>query len=278
MKLGNHRNPGVNNEMIKVCQRVVNDAKWRPILDETTRIILDYDPGIFEEIDFQRHQSKTLQSMVRYCIPIFEIHQALDGRELPPSSLASIFLWQEVWRPLDNLLDCDGEITTNLREYNYRILRAWNFHRKVFPNSNLMERFLACLNSTLQIEEEHAARADASRIFQRVSIYEVPFNEIDSLSNASIECYRNYINAIGIAHDFGDVVKDSSAKKCTFATETLRQIDPYLRINASSFASLREEGVSAFCLFSKKLDDFDLERCWVTRENMNAFYNWAFKS
>ena len=267
---------GLSHEMSRVCQDVICDLNWRLMLGETTRILAEFDAGIAEEIDFERHESISLQRMVRYCLPIFEIHQAIDGFQLNPNLLASIFLWQECWRPLDNLLDSDGKVTTNLREYNYQLLRAWSFHQKTYPESRLMERFLTCLNSTIEVEDDLDARTDPSRIYQRVSLYEVPFDDICGLSKNTIECYRTYINAIGIAHDFGDILKDTALGRITFATAALRKIDEHCCLNASQFAALREEGISTFKVFDDKLDKLDMKQCWVTGRNLKVFYNWAF--
>lgn len=266
----------LKHEMTTVCQDVICDPNWRGILSETTRVLAGFDAGIAEEIDFESPESPSLQRMVRYCLPVFEIHQAIDGVPLKPSFLASIFLWQECWRPLDNLLDSDGKVTTNLREYNYQLLRAWSFHQGTYPDSRLMERFLTCLNSTIEVEDDLVARADPSRIYQRVSLYEVPFDDIRALSRSAIEYYRNYINAIGVVHDFGDTLKDTASRRITFATEALRNIDEHCCLNVSQFEALREVGISAFKVFSDKLDTLEMKQCWVTSRNLKVFYNWAF--
>ena len=278
MSNGTYDERGMSTEMRRLSEDVLADEYWASHLRQMEIILGDFDPGIAEELDMNVTESGKLRSIVRYCIPLFELYRAIDGVEPAPAWLAAMYLWQDAWRPLDNLIDDDGPFVANFREYNVSILRAWNFHSKMSPNSRLMDQFLRCLNDTLWVEENREARMDPSLIFQRARLYEVTFDSLPKLSSETRANFRAYINAVTIAHDFGDVVLDIKEGVTTFATAALKSIDPYCRLTSSVYQELQATSEAAFQDQLKKMDRDALKACWVTQRNIDNSFRWAFHS
>lgn len=267
---------GLSPEMLKLSVDVTADEYWAHLLRQMADTINAFDPGIMEELHLENPANRNLQSIVRYCIPLFEMHRAIDGVEPDPVWLAAMYIWQGAWRPLDNLLDNDGPFAANFREYNISILRAWTFHTKISSNSHLMEGFLKCLYDTLDIEESTLERSNPALIFKRARLYEVIFDDLPRLSNETKENFRTYINTITIAHDFGDLATDIQSGTTTFATATLRSIDPHCRLTSSHYRELQASSEATFRDQFKKLDKNMLRSCWVAGRNIEIFFNWAF--
>ena len=269
---------GLPKEMRILIADVISDEFWMPKLAAMMSVLNAFDKGAAEEIDIEDPTNKKLQGIVRFCVPLFEIYREIDGIEPDPSWLAAMHLWVQVWRPLDNLLDSNESKTANLREYNISLLRAWTFHASAFPESRLFNEFLACLNDTLDAETNEETRRDPSLIYQRVRLYELIFNDLPTLSEATRETYRRYINSIGIAHDFGDVSNDIKDENTTAVTELFRAIDPHCRVTASHFSALRSKAREVFDTQRRRIDGDALKSCWVTQRNIKAFFTWAFQN
>lgn len=276
MSKAEYDNRGLSTAMQELCNDVIADEYWALHLRRVVKALYAFDQGIAEELHLDTPTSRKLQSIVRYCIPLFEMYRTIDRAEPDPVWLAAMYLWQEAWRPLDNLLDNDRPFLANFREYNVSILRAWTFHTKISPNSHLMEQFLKCLNDTLDAEDNHEERINPSLIFQRVRLYEVIFDNLPKLSSKTKAHFRTYINTIGIGHDFGDVVTDIKEGTATFATAALKSIDPHCRLTSSHYQELQTTSEAAFRDQLSKLDSDALKSCWVTQRNIDNFFRWAF--
>lgn len=237
---------GLPKEMRILCANVISDEFWMSKIIATMGVLNAFDKGVTEEINIEDPADKNLQGIVRFCIPFFEMYREIDGIEPDPSCLAAMYLWQQVWRPLDNLLDSNDAKIANLREYNISLLRAWTYHSSAFPKSRLFSEFLTCLNDTLAAETDEEIRRNPSLIYQRVRFYELIFNDLPALSEATRGIYRRYINTIGIAHDFGDVANDIKDGNTTAVTELFKSIDPHCRVTASQFSALRSKTREAF--------------------------------
>lgn len=278
MSKAEYDNQGLSRAMQELHHDVIADEYWARHLRRVKSTLDAFDKGIAEELDLGSPTSGDVQSIVRYCIPLFEMHRAIDGVEPDHIWLTAMYLWQKAWRPLDNLLDNNGPFSANFREYNIAILRAWTFHSTLSPDSRHTTQFLTCLYDTLDAENNYEERVNPSLIFRRARLYEVVFDSLPGLSRETTDNFRAYINTVTIAHDFGDVVTDIKEGISTFATASLKRIDPHCRLTSKNYQELSETNEAAFQNQLLKLNANAIPSCWVTRRNINNFFMWAFRN
>lgn len=273
-----HDPAGFSDAMRELADDFLADRFWGRVTLQMKDILGKFDAGIAEELLCWGPTNPSLVRFVRYCIPLFEMHRHKDKIEPDPRWMAAMYLWQEAWRPLDNLVDDDGDRRSDIFEYSVSLLRAHRFHSSLIDSSAAMTHYLECLNQTLSSEQKLQSIQRADEIFLRAKVFETSFKNMEKLSNETINSYRRYINTLGISHDFADVVDDVKSGIETFATRYLISIDPYCRINYSNYKRLL-----AFCM-----ESFDGERskigegveasCWVTKRNIECFQSWAFSN
>lgn len=261
--------------MASLTEDVLKDTYWGGKIRQLFQLLGAFDSGITEEFEVDAPQNQRLQRIVRFCVPLFELCKEAIGLDLDPSFLAAMYLWQEVWPPLDNILDREEDFINSMKQYNVCLLRAYAFHTKVFGDSATSD-FLTCLFDNLEAERNPKSRADPSQIFLRVRLYEVVLERLPQIPHGVRAAYRAYINAIGTAHDFVDVIGDLKVDQVTFSTETYRAIDEHLRFHHQNFEALRLCVKEEFRKQEQPLRSFDLERCWITGRSLNAYYDWAF--
>ena len=261
--------------MSSLTEDVLKDTYWGDKIRQLFQLLGAFDSGIAEEFGVDSPQDQRLQRIVRFCVPLFELCKEAIGLDLDPSFLAAMYLWQEVWPSLDNILDREEDFISSIKQYNVCLLRAYAFHSKVFGDCATSD-FLTCLFDNLEAERNRESRADPSQIFLRVRIYEVVLERLPQIPHGVRAAYRAYINAIGTAHDFVDVIDDLKVGQVTFSTETFRSIDEHLRFHHQNFEALRLCVKEEFRRQEEPLRSPDLERCWITRRSLNAYCEWAF--
>ena len=261
--------------MSRLTEDVLIDSYWSDRIRQLFQILNAFDSGITEEVEVDNPQDPRLQRIVRFCVPLFELCKQATNLDFDPSFLAVMYLWQEVWPPLDNILDREEDFINSMKQYNVCLLRAYSFHTKVFGDSATSD-FLACLFDNLEVERDKKRRADPSQVFQRVRLYEIVLERLVKTPPNVRAGYRAYINAIGIAHDFVDVIDDLKSGQITFPTEAFRSIDEHLRFHHQNFEALRLCVKEEFRKQEQPLRSFNLERCWITKRSLSAYYDWAF--
>jgi hypothetical protein len=261
--------------MSSIAADVLKDSYWGDKIRQLFQLLGSFDSGITEEFEVDNPQDQRLQRIVRFCVPLFELCKETTGLDFDPSYLAAMYLWQEVWQPLDNILDREEDFISSIKQYNVCLLRAYAFHSKVFGDSATSD-FLTCLFDNLEVERNKKNRADPSLIFLRVRLYEVVLERLPEIPHNVRAGYRSYINAIGTAHDFVDVIDDLKAGQITFSTEAFRSIDEHLRFHHQNFEALRSCVREEFRKQELPLRSFNLESCWIMRRSLNAYYDWAF--
>lgn len=278
MSTSNLDTRGMSKEMLELNTDVRSDENWFAKVCEMCNVIEEVAPELARELRRFDITSDTVRSIVRFCIPLFELQNAYEGVPPDPRSMAMMYLWQATWRPLDDMIDGDGLFSDNLLDFSRAMLTAWQFGDTVLAKRLSVDQFLACLADTLQIEERGEERANPSLIFKRVRLYEVGFGTCVDVSELTRASYRKYLNAIGVAHDFGDIANDIKNQVMTSVTEELRSIDSHCRLTARNYNKLKTRIEDVFWIEAGSIESNILDNCWVTRRNIENFSSWAFEN
>jgi len=258
----------------------LNAPQNHHILTTIIQLYDKFDAGINEKLELNNFNSDAFHRFLRFCHPFFEIHRKLNQEH--PKSLfieeqAVMFLWCEVWRSMDDILDDEGKITTSLKEFTQSYSRAERFmlmmaRKGLNPDIPLYSKIF----DNIDIEDNPKARTDYNQIYVRAKIFEAFLLTFNFPEN-TIKLHREYVNITGFIHDYVDFIYDFQEGKATYPQRIWRDLGADL-----SFSSGKINEFQHICdtFISKKIEEFEnhfSKSPKYTIENIRITYAWAFK-
>lgn len=279
-----HPNPRTNlgsydfRKMTELADSILASDHYKEAFKEFKRELNLFDGGILEKTDLQDPKDRALHRIIRFCLPFFEIAQLTDGKTLDVVGLSSMHLWLAVWRPLDNLLDSDGSLQSNIMAFAQAFSRAERFQILNFgldaTNLDLSEFTI----ENVRIELDQPARGDFSQIFRRAIVAETFLLSSRVYSEKTVEIYRRYVNLYGLLHDTMDVVRDAAANQRTLATVELEKCCPGSKISNTGMAEFFRKMRLRFDREFGKLPRSIRSETTLVSRNLRIHYEWLFNA
>ena len=271
----------VDQKMSMKCRAVgfLAHPIWSARLQRVIELYNAFDRGLNEGLNLTSADSPALYRFMRFCVPFFEIQEALTRRELGREdefSIASMFLWCEVWRPLDNLLDNEAPVTESIQELIQSYSRAERFllqqrEKNFMPTFGLYEKVF----ENIGIERDISRRSSYDEIYVRALIFE-NFLLGRSYPDNTINAHREYINITGFIHDFVDLIYDFDASKITYPKRIWQEIGDDLSFSRRKINKYITRCDEHICekieLFKKR---FNVPPP-ITMCSISDTYEWAF--
>lgn len=264
------------SRMVHLTEYTLKQEEWKIVIYQMVEVLDAFDKGILEKVQIDDVNSPKLHRFMRFCIPFFEIGKNLDGVRIEPTLLASMFLWSEVWKPLDNILDGDGSIYETLAEYSQAITRATQFQMLSQGISSHGYNVCEKLFTNIKIETDEAGRAEFDRIHERAAVFETFLSSHNPYSELTTNSFRQYINLIGLSHDVLDLVSDLQSGQSTFVTNEFKKIDVNFTFNKKNMKELINRCEHIYNVQFEKLRSSIGNSCPITMSNLEIESTWAF--
>ena len=269
----------LTNRMTVQSDAIKKHPYWSPLIDNASKQIYEFDAETSISLDFKESYSPDLHRFIKLCIPFFELNHAIEGKQdLVAESLsaASMFLWCQVWRPLDDILDKEGSLHSNLKALIQSFSRAQHFmySRNLIASS---ENFSLCeqLFSNIDVEHDISKRSHYNYIFHRAAVFTTAVVAM-KYDPKSLNAYREYINIIGFLYDFIDFIHDLEMKSATPVTKMWEDLGDKYSLSNKKMQSFTKNCDS---LITKKIEIFRSQFSSptpITLQCIDDAYIWAF--
>lgn len=210
--------------MTEISKEFLRDENWAEVFRDAMNALNGFDKGIVEKANLIEPKSRDLHRLVRLCVPLLEIGLSVD--QVPPDGLllASIFLWSEAWRPMDNILDGDGSRIENLAAYTQAYCRASRFQLQHFGLGNGEKEICSKALENIWFEQNEIGRSKFEQIHVRAAVLESTLISHNPYSDRTLDIYRNFIGLFGLAHDFLDIGRDLATGQKTLVVAKLAEM------------------------------------------------------